>query len=89
MHVDLSFPYTSLQEALADNFRKIGGADRAFVLLRAGYKQRMYNKQSRLNKDARIEALERRIASDPQLRSKFADLLEKQVTNVTSKRRSA
>ena len=52
---EVTFPYSSLDQAIQDRFAKIGGPIEAFGILERGYKGDFWRKKSRLKREDRIE----------------------------------
>ena len=78
------FPYATVDTMLQDKGAKLGVAasdfkDEMYSLLKIGWYQKQERKQmnaKRVEREERVEAILAAAERDPQLRAKFADLLE-------------
>jgi len=50
-------PYTSMAEAIADAFRKVGGPDKAIVMLRRGFYNTRYHDETNKSNKAILKAV--------------------------------
>jgi hypothetical protein len=51
----ITFPYANFDQALQDQFKKLGGKDEAFRYMSNGYKQNLWRKDSNERRQDRVK----------------------------------
>jgi hypothetical protein len=73
----ITFPYASFEQALTDNFSKIGGREGAFSLMSNGFKQGIWRKGANEKRQDKIKTA---VAYyDASLKKKGGDLADRQL----------